>query len=125
VDGYHVLQHVADAAQTIYPADDPQRRSWLHQMRDTLYAGDIPTLEAALVKAGFSAKARYFVTYQTRMQYADFRQRGFPPGSGTVESGIKQFKQRLTGPGMRWKLDNAQHMASLRAAVLSDTFASL
>jgi hypothetical protein len=42
-----------------------------------------------------------------------------------VESGVKQFKQRLTAPGMRWKIDNAQRMLVIRAAVLGKDFDSL
>jgi len=125
VDWYHARQHLVEAARTLYPTDDTHRHQWLDQMCDTLYAGDIPTLEAALIAADIPDQACYFVTHQSRMQYADFRQQGLPLGSGTVESGIKQFKQRLSGPGMRWKLANVQPMATLCAAVLSDTFDAL
>ena len=59
------------------------------------------------------------------MQYQDFREQGYPIGSGTVESGIKQFKARLTGPGMRWSRIGAQRMLTIRAAVLSDNFDDL
>jgi hypothetical protein len=38
---------------------------------------------------------------------------------------VKQFKQRLTGPGMRWKADNANRMLTIRAAVLSNDFHAL
>ncbi len=56
------------------------------------------------------------------MQYQDFREQGYPIGSGTVESGIKQFKARLTGAGMRWSRNGAQRMLTIRAAVLTDNF---
>jgi hypothetical protein len=56
------------------------------------------------------------------MQYAQFRAAGFPIGSGGVESGVKQFKQRLTGPGMRWSRPALNRMIVLRSAVLGDSF---
>ena len=56
------------------------------------------------------------------MQYAQFRAAGFPIGSGGVESGVKQFKQRLAGPGMRWSRPALDRMVVLRSAVLSDSF---
>ncbi len=56
------------------------------------------------------------------MQYHTFSEEGYPIGSGTVESGIKQFKQRLTGPGMRWTRQAAEHMLIIRAAVMSESF---
>ena len=59
------------------------------------------------------------------MQYQEFREEGYPIGSGTVESGIKQFKARLTGPGMRWSRPGAERMLIIRAAVLADTFDAL
>jgi len=48
-----------------------------------------------------------------------------PIGSGTVESDVKQFKQCLTGTGMRWHLDNANHMIILRSAILGHDFDDL
>jgi hypothetical protein len=42
-----------------------------------------------------------------------------------VESGVKQFKQRVTGAAMRWNADNAQRMLVIRAAVWGDDFAAL
>jgi hypothetical protein len=56
------------------------------------------------------------------MQYLEFREQGFPIGSGTIESGIKQFLTRLAGPGMRWSRPGAERMAVLRAAVLGSDF---
>ncbi len=59
------------------------------------------------------------------MQYLEFREEGWPLGSGTVESGVKQFKQRLTGTGMRWNAANADRMLVIRAAVLGGDFDAL
>jgi hypothetical protein len=56
------------------------------------------------------------------MQYLEFREEGWPIGSGTVESGVKQSKHRLTGAGMRWNEDNANRMLVIRAAVLGNDF---
>ena len=59
------------------------------------------------------------------MQYLEFREEGIPIGSGTVESGVKQFKQRLAGTGMRWQVDCAERMLILRAASLGQDFDTL
>jgi len=56
------------------------------------------------------------------MQYLETREEGFPIGSGMIESGIKQFRSRLVGPGMRWERENAQRLLSLRAVILSNRF---
>ena len=54
-----------------------------------------------------------------------FRAEGFLIGSGAVESGIKQYKARLTGPGMRWSRPGVTRMTVIRSAVLSGTFNDL
>ena len=59
------------------------------------------------------------------MQYLEFREEGLPIGSGTVESGVKQFKHRLCGTGMRWEEDNANRMIILRSAILGHDFDNL
>jgi hypothetical protein len=59
------------------------------------------------------------------MQYLEFREEGLPIGSGTVESGVKQFKQRLSGTGMRWHPNNLQRMLVIRASSLGHDFDNL
>ena len=77
------------------------------------------------LKRGHPELATYFERHQRRMQYHQFREEGLPIGSGTVESGVKQFKQRLCGTGMRWDQDNANRMLVIRAVVLSNNFDAL
>jgi hypothetical protein len=72
--------------------------------------------------AGLPEHAHDFHTRQRRMRYQEFRKEGYPIGSGKVESGIKQFKARLSGPGMRWSRPGAEKMLAIRSAVMADTF---
>jgi hypothetical protein len=51
-----------------------------------------------------------------------FRAEGYPIGSGTIESGVKQYKHRLAGPGMRWSRAGASRMFAIRSAVLNRSF---
>jgi hypothetical protein len=127
VDWFHAVQHLVEAAATLYPdeKDAPQRKRWLTRYKDHLYMGRIHKIIATLHRHNHAELAGYFENHQRRMQYLEFREEGFPIGSGTVESGVKQFKQRLTGSGMRWHVDNANRMLVIRAAVLSNHFATL
>lgn len=125
VDWFHATQHLSQAAQSRYPDDDSNRQGWLKTLRDDLYLGQLATVIVHLEQVGLDAEAHYFREHQRRMQYLEFREEGYPIGSGTVESGVKQFKQRLTGAGMRWKVTAAQQMILLRAAVLGDEFDTL
>ena len=90
-----------------------------------MYLGQIDRIIAPLEAAGLATEAHYFQTHQRRMQYQEFREQGYPIGSGTVESGIKQFKQRVTGAGMRWSRPAAERMLIIRAAVMAGTFDTL
>jgi hypothetical protein len=61
-----------------------------------------------------------------RMDYAAFRQAGFPIGSGTVESAAKTLvQQRMKQAGMRWSRTGAQAMLALRSRLLSDRWQDL
>lgn len=125
VDWYHACQQLAKAAAALHPDDDDAAHRWFQQCRNQLFKGQIHHITQPLDRAGLSDYSRYFHTHKRRMQYLEFREEGYPIGSGTVESAIKQFKQRLTGPGMRWSRPAAQQMLVIRAAVLDHSFDAL
>ena len=53
------------------------------------------------------------------MQYQRLREDGWPIGSGMIESGVKRFKARFDGAGMRWSRVGAENLLPVRAAVMS------
>jgi hypothetical protein len=123
VDYYHAKQQLAKAAHAIYPDDETAAQAWFRKRSAYLFQGEIFKIIAELQRQ--QQPATYFVNHQRRMQYQQFRAEGYPIGSGAVESAIKQFKQRLTGPGMRWSRPGAGRMVTIRSAVLSGTFQDL
>lgn len=127
VDWFHAVEHLSQAAQALYPNPDQstKRRRWLKRYKDHLYMGRVHKVIRILHQRGLAPFATYFERHQRRMQYLEFREQGLPIGSGTVESGVKQFKHRLSGTGMRWKAEHADHMLVIRSAVLSDDFHDL
>jgi hypothetical protein len=125
VDWYHATEHVAQAAEALSPCDEKIAQRWQHERRQDLSLGQLQRLTEPLEQANLASHAHYFHTHQRRMQYQTFHEQGYPIGSGTVESGIKRFKHRLTGPGMRWSRPAAQRMLVIRAAVMSDNFDNL
>jgi hypothetical protein len=53
------------------------------------------------------------------MEYARYRRRGLPSGSGAIESAIRRVVNlRMKGNGMIWEGENAEGMLKLRANVL-------
>ncbi len=125
VDWYHADHHLAGAAQALFPCDETAAAGWRKQMQMPLYMGNITPIVTALQQQHLEEQALYFQTHQRRMQYLEFREEGLPIGSGGVESGVKQFKARLSGAGMHWSRAGAQRLLTLRAAVLSHTFDDL
>lgn len=125
VDWFHACQHLAQAAEGLFPGDLQAAQAWQQARRTDLYLGRTHTITQPLEQAGLASLAEYFYKHDRRMQYQEFREQGCPIGSGTVESAIKAFKNRLTGPGMRWSRPAAERMLVLRAAVMSGTFDQL
>jgi len=125
VDWYHATSYLTGAAEALYPHDPAAAQGWQQARRNDLYLGATHKISEPLKRAGLMTQAEYFGRHTRRMQYQEFHEQGYPLGSGTVESGIKRFKHRLSGPGMRWSRPAAERMLVLRAAVMSNTFDEL
>jgi hypothetical protein len=125
VDWFHACQHLAQAAQARFPDDLAAALRWTQDLKALLFKGESHLILEQFERHALNAFADYFAVHTRRMQYAQFRADGLPIGSGGVESGVKQFKQRLTGPGMRWSRLALNRMVVLRSAVLSQTFDAL
>lgn len=68
----------------------------------------------------------YLFHNRRRMDYASYRQAGFPIGSGTIESACKTVVQaRMKQAGMRWSRTGATAMLTLRSLSLSDRWHDL
>lgn len=122
VDWFHACQHLSQAASALFPDDPDRAKRWYTHRLDDLFLGAAASIALELECADLPDHAHYFHVHQRRMQYQDFREEGYPIGSGTVESGIKQFKARLSGPGMRWSRPAARQMLLLRASALDHSF---
>jgi hypothetical protein len=131
VDWYHATQHLGDAKQALYPEAERAASQWYNRAELLLFTGHAAKLARGLYKSAavegqpeaqvkaLQEAAHYFQTNAARMQYQDRRNEGWPIGSGPVESGAKQFKARVCGPGMRWSRPGAVRILVVRAAVMS------
>jgi hypothetical protein len=109
----------------LHPEDDVAAQRWFRGKCNPLYKGEIHQITEPVDRAGQDRQSRYFHTHKRRMQYQAFLEDGYPIGSGTVESGVKQFKLRLTGAGMRWSRKAAEEMLVIRGAVMGQRFDAL
>ncbi|MBI3466164.1 MAG: ISKra4 family transposase [Planctomycetes bacterium] len=63
----------------------------------------------------------YFENNKQYMKYDEYLAQGFPIGTGVVEGACRHFvKDRMELAGMRWEIEGAQAMLSLRALYLND-----
>ena len=132
VDYYHASQRLTTMAEAVFGAGQAAS-SWAARMRKLLKKPNGPFRvlhSAAALRADcwMSKKAQkefdraynYLRVRTKHMQYAAFRNRGLPIGSGVTEAACKTvFTQRLKLSGMRWSLGGAQTILNLRVILLS------
>ena len=131
VDWYHARSYLLAVAEAAF-SDAGEREAWLSRTTEALWNGHVQqVIEAcrALVRPALPPNkdpAQRAVTYFTnqahRMDYPTYRQRGYPLGSGMVESLCKRLgKGRLALAGARWHVNRAtaRCVLKVRAALLS------
>jgi hypothetical protein len=140
LDWCHAVHHVSLALETLVPEEDRTRifkklRKWLKQ---GAWRKVTHSVIDRLVERGLDENAPVWteINYLERhgeagrLDYAKFRQRKLPVGSGAIESAIRRvINLRLKGNSIFWKQENAEGMLVLRGLVLSrrwnDTFAKI
>jgi hypothetical protein len=64
---------------------------------------------------------RYFENNLDRMQYDEYLSKGYPIATGVIEGACRHLvKDRMERTGMRWRLENAEAMLSVRGVYQSD-----
>ncbi len=131
VDWYHAKEHLVAAVRLLHPQDETAFAKTLSRLETLLYRGHARQIADNLDLAAAARpsqaetlrkEAAYFRSNQRRMNYMELREGCWLIGSGTVESGAKQYKERLSGPGMRWSRKGIENLIPIRSAVLSRRF---
>ena len=132
LDFYHATEHLMELADALYGEGSPQAKKAYRRWRRRCLADKIDQViaeaKALLPKAGETRalaqkEINYFVRNRSRMQFQTYRQAGYFIGSGVVEAACKTVVgQRLKQSGMRWGLDGAGHLLTVRTALLSRWF---
>ncbi len=136
LDFYHASGYLGGVAVALYPKDSEQQKQWLkinsHKLKHELGAADLLYKEMLeLSQSGkrpkgiqekLVAAVTYYQNHRHQMNYALYREKYYPIGSGVTEAACKTLiKQRLCCSGMRWKETGAAVVLSLRALVLTQT----
>ena len=61
----------------------------------------------------------FFERNQRHMDYAAYRKKGWPIGSGNTEAGVKQFNQRVKGTDQFWTEPGVEAILALRGLYVS------
>ena len=121
LDFYHASQHVWALGEAVY-GDREAAHAWvekqLHQLRHGQQAAALRTI--AGLKAGRSQtgevirrEQNYFAGHARRMNYRALAQRGWPIGSGPVESACLQRQGRFKRSGQFWTPSGLRHLSAL------------
>lgn len=133
LDFPHALEHLGTAGRAVFGAGTAAFSEWLGRQAHTFKHGDPETVLTALrtldLRAAVDPEAArhqaealaYFEKRRAQVAYADFRLRGYPIGSGAVESANKLVVEaRLKGSGMRWDRASVSPMVCLRDLLCSN-----
>jgi hypothetical protein len=139
LDWCHAVHHISLALEHVVEDNDERRRSF-KKLRKWLKQGDWWEVVRELSQLAQELPGGHAVwtelSYLERhgeeghLDYARFRRRGVPWGSGAIESAIRRvINLRLKGNSISWYEENAEGMLRLRCLVLSnrwdDTFAQI
>jgi len=122
LDFYHASRHLHTLAEALHPADEPARQRWVDQQCHDLRHGkqkvvlqrigrlaEEPILAADVIRR----EKNYFQSHNQRLNYQALSRRGWPIGSGSVESACAQRQCRFKRPGQFWTVDGLRNLNAL------------
>jgi hypothetical protein len=132
LDWYHASEHVWETAKLVAPHHESH---WAHQALNRLRDGGGAALLTWLApqigpRRGAARTAlenlqAYLAGQRDHLDYPAYRQRGWPIGTGRMESSCKQLVGvRLKGPGMHWTEAGALAVTALKAVDLNEQWQS-
>lgn len=134
IDFAHAASYVAQAGKAIWEEESETFKGWYdsacHRLKHKPPQETMATLRLLQPKAKTDEQAAsiegalfYLQSRLHMLDYAHFQQRGYPIGSGSVESGHKVVvHSRMKGAGMRWAERHLDPMLSLRNLVCNGTW---
>lgn len=122
LDFYHASEHLHALGEVLYPNDEPARQQWVarqcHDLRHGRQKRVLQTIGQWRPRRGTAGETirreqNYFQTHQQRLNYQDLARRGWPIGSGSVESACAQKQGRFKRPGQFWTQFGLRHLNAL------------
>jgi hypothetical protein len=126
LDHPHVIENLNDAGDEMGLAD-AEKREWVAQRAATIELGHVAEVIAELKAYEGPGEERvwrlagYLDRYRDCVDYDTYRARGWPVGSGEIESSHRHIPQRrLKLPGAWWSTPNLRRMLALRILRAND-----
>lgn len=125
LDFYHASQHLWALGYALRGQDQAQVRPWvekrLHRLRHGQERAVLKEISGLKAPPGEAEKIvpreqNYFATQARRMAYGEIAERGWPIGSGAVESACRQRQCRYKRPGQFWTTKGLRHLCALEEA---------
>lgn len=138
LDFGHSSGYVAKVGQAVFGAGTAEAQQWVEVQLQELRHGDPQKVlgklrglrdELAAEEKGEESETlkvvkgslEYLEKRQEQIRYAEFEAKGYPIGSGAVESANKLVVEaRLKGAGMHWGREHVNGMVALRNIACSD-----
>jgi len=126
IDWSHTTEHVWAVAHEMHGEQSSAALLWVEAQLDALWQGQVTKVVETLERLPLVQTASapdYFRTREKQMQYDQFRAKGWPIGSGVVESAANTVvHHRLKRPGRGWKRKYAQAMLAALCELHSHRF---
>jgi hypothetical protein len=125
LDFWHGGEHVWELGRALHGGDERQSQAWveprLHQLRhgeEQVVLKEIASLKRRRGPVGETIRKQqnYFAGQAGRMNYKEIADRGWPIGSGPVESACRSSQCRYKGPGQFWTPMGLRHLCALEEA---------
>jgi hypothetical protein len=132
LDLFHALERLWAVARCIYEADSPEEGEFVTHYLRMLLQGRVGyvvrSFRQLITKHELEGTAKetvesaitYYKNNREHMRYDEYLAAGYPIASGVAEGACKHLvKDRMERAGMRWEIEGAQAMLSLRAVYLN------
>ncbi len=126
LDLFHLKENVYTYAKHKFNMDAAKYVPWAEVTNAKLEKGNVDEILESLpteenLPSGVVNLRTYLENNRDKVNYPNYKKQGFFVGSGAIESANKTIVQRrLKQAGMRWSVDGAQYILTLRAKVESE-----
>jgi hypothetical protein len=130
LDFYHLCENVNTFAKYLFKMDESKYKPWVLDICTKLKKGGfrqvLNELSAIPPLSNCPVNLFVYITNNTNnINYPEYEKKGYFIGSGAIESGNKIILQdRLKRAGMRWNVDTAQALLTLKSKVESNLWMS-